>query len=557
VSVLYDAWSWFRKRPSLWAVYAAFAVVAARINPFRFVYNDDDFAYARMVEHLLATGRYRTDAWSAATLPFQTAWGALFSLPFGYSPGALRMSTIVVFVFALAALYQLLRDHDTPDVEAGLLTLVFMASPMIFQLAFSFMTDLQYLSWMLIAVFFYARALRSGAYAPMAMGALAGAAAMGTRQVGIALVGALAAMWLFDPERRKRVLLYLVGLSLPLVAAYMQFRLGRDAPTFTQKLRLVQQTAYLHDAPTLRTEVAWRPTVILQYVGWYLFPLLPLFLTHYAEGIGRLAEPRRIARPVRPWLFWVAVALFGYGAFVAVGEDGRLMPSLEWLLNRIGECQSDFFRHRLSLATAVFGVLALWLILRQYVPLRGRPGVSSTDKLLGLVTLGMLATNVAFFTLVDRYTIVYVPLVLWVIGRTAGRWGGATRLIVLVGGLCSLWWSTSWTYGRLEPLTAHFALAERALERGATSREVGEGWQWQCYHGVYDEWVESVRQREAPSIDEFFPWFYARGANARYILTEDDPGADALILDREPWRDLNGATHTSYLVDTRPEVGHP
>ena len=38
-------------------------------DPLRFVYLDDDFAYARMVEHLLRTGQYRPDAWTAANLP--------------------------------------------------------------------------------------------------------------------------------------------------------------------------------------------------------------------------------------------------------------------------------------------------------------------------------------------------------------------------------------------------------------------------------------------------------------------------------------------------------
>jgi hypothetical protein len=522
-------------------VYAAFAFAAGYINPLRFVYNDDDFAYARMVQHLLATGSYRTDEWSATTLPFQTAWGALFSLPFGYSPGALRISTIVVFLMGLGAFYQLLRDHKTPEVEAGLLTFVFMASPMAFQLAFGFMTDVHYLGWMLVAVVFYARALEGGHYTPMLLGAFAAFAAVGTRQIGVAFVGALGAAWLFDSDRRKRVLLYLVGLSLPLVAMYVQVRLGRDAPTLTQKLRLAQQADYLADLSALAEECSWRPTVILQYVGWYLVPLLPLFLVHFAESM------RGIARPPRPWLLALACGLFFYGASSNGGFD-RLMPSLPWLLITIEAKKSLSFRYGLSCATAAFGVLTLWLVLRKYAPAPGYGRKSSTDKLLGLLTAGMLVANLMFLVLGDRYIIVYLPFALWVIGRTARPWGRWTRATVLLLGVCVFAWSTVWTYGRLEPATARFLLAERAFEQGAAPWEVEAGWQWQSYHGAFDAFAGSMRHRDDVTIEEFWPWLRRRTANPRYAITDVEPGGAAVVLATQSWRDVMGRTHTSYLV---------
>jgi hypothetical protein len=228
------------------------------------------------------------------------------------------------------------------------------------------------------------------------------------------------------------------------------------------------------------------------------------------------------------------------------------MPSLNWLLNSLPEAESPHFRHRLTDATTVFGALTLWLILRQYVPARGHPPTSLTDKLLGMVTAGMLVANIVFFILGDRYTIVYVPFVLWVIGRTASPWGNATRAVVLVGCIYALRWSTDWTYRRLEPATTYFALADRALERGAAPRDVDIGWQWQGYHGAFDEWVESVRHREGADLNEFFPWLDARGASSRYVIVDDEVDGDTVIVAKRPWRDVDGAMHTSYLVDRRP-----
>ena len=52
------------------------AVVA--VNPIRNVVTDDDFAYARMVEHLLTTGEFRLHDWATASMPVRST-GALLS----------------------------------------------------------------------------------------------------------------------------------------------------------------------------------------------------------------------------------------------------------------------------------------------------------------------------------------------------------------------------------------------------------------------------------------------------------------------------------------------
>ena len=55
----------------------ALAVAIAIVDPLReFLSQDDGWAYARMVEHLLKTGQYRLDAWSAANMPVQIYFAA-------------------------------------------------------------------------------------------------------------------------------------------------------------------------------------------------------------------------------------------------------------------------------------------------------------------------------------------------------------------------------------------------------------------------------------------------------------------------------------------------
>ena len=128
------------------AIAAASALPLFLIAPFRDHPFVDDWAYAWSVRHLLETGRLAQLEYSSALFA-HTLWGALFCLPFGFSFVALQLSTWVLAVAALCALYLLLRELD---VERG--TSLFAAAalgcyPIFFVLSFSFMTDLPALAW--------------------------------------------------------------------------------------------------------------------------------------------------------------------------------------------------------------------------------------------------------------------------------------------------------------------------------------------------------------------------------------------------------------------------
>lgn len=89
------------RRPFWWAraplvgVSACLLLVAVIVNPFReMMSHDDGFAYARSVEHLIRTGEYQLDAWSAASMPVQIYLAAMFSKIFGYSLSLTRLTTV-------------------------------------------------------------------------------------------------------------------------------------------------------------------------------------------------------------------------------------------------------------------------------------------------------------------------------------------------------------------------------------------------------------------------------------------------------------------------------
>src|SRR5258708_26209721 len=128
-------------------------------------------------------------------MPVQILFGAALAKIFGYSLGILRVSTLIIFSFGLAAFYRLLRDFGSSDKIAGLFTLGLLCSPSVLLFSFSFMTDVQFMSWMIIALWLYAKALRFNDLWWMFLASMTSAAALGTRQFCVALIAGLCIVW--------------------------------------------------------------------------------------------------------------------------------------------------------------------------------------------------------------------------------------------------------------------------------------------------------------------------------------------------------------------------
>src|SRR5690242_11795839 len=90
------------------------AVAIIAINPVGDFPLNDDWSYGYAVRKLVEEGALQFSGWTAANLLAQVAWGALFTLPLGFSFTALRVSTLVLGLAGVLATYGLLREARAP-----------------------------------------------------------------------------------------------------------------------------------------------------------------------------------------------------------------------------------------------------------------------------------------------------------------------------------------------------------------------------------------------------------------------------------------------------------
>jgi len=141
---------------------------------------NDDWSFGMDVKRLVEQGNLALGRWTAMTLVAQVGWGALFTWPFGFSFTALRLSTLVLGLAGVLALYGILLQVQKSRAVAFFGALVFTACPLFLPLANSFMTDVPFVAVALIACLL----LMQG---HLFSGSLIASLAVLIRQVGLAI----------------------------------------------------------------------------------------------------------------------------------------------------------------------------------------------------------------------------------------------------------------------------------------------------------------------------------------------------------------------------------
>jgi Dolichyl-phosphate-mannose-protein mannosyltransferase len=530
-----------RKYLGLCLLLLLFVLVTVFVNPLRETPIDDDWAYGLTVRHLLNTGEYRLHDWSAANMPVQVYWAAFLARTFGYSFSILRCSTLILLLVGLIAFYQLLRDFGVGDIEASLLTFALLCSPALFFLSFTFQTDVQFLGWQILALWLYSRAIREQRYSYMALASLAAFAAVGTRQFGAALVGGLVLTWfIFEQRCLRKVPLYLVGLTLPLLMTSWQFSFGVNRPTFSQKVRLAEQVAYMRDLPHLLGDFFWRPTVILQYTGLFLLSLVPV-LALIVRSRWKTAVPASLPGSARVshsslwllcfWVMYLIVAIcFGYFFYL----PHVLMPYLAWLLPNAQTSPFGFKKHlALTLLTFGFAIVFGWLVSSRYLTKRNWQLLSCAEWFVVLSGLALCAIQLLYAQFYDVYLIQFLPFAVFGLARMAPVWPNCYKTVTAVLCLVILSISSLWTRGKLAKAEASWQAAEQACSAGAGPREVGGNMTWSCYHGAFDEWITEIGGLNASDRYigshrmhfAFFDFLRRRFDRSQYLIIPSPPDA--------------------------------
>jgi hypothetical protein len=303
--------------------------------------------------------------------------------------------------------------------------------------------------------------------------------------------------WLTGRSRREKAPLYLTGLILPSVAGAWQVALGLTQPSATQVLRLGHTLTYLHQglAAILAGSAVYRLVVLLEYLGLFLLPLIPVLLVCCIRNVRERAEERL---PLWKGLALVAITAVGLYAlsyrFYALSYrfNGTLRPSLMPSLGWVLTLDSSVERSLLTVATTACGALLAVALCIRYIWAGGRGSVSPGEKLLIWCSAVMFVLNVLYVQYCDTYLIVYTPVALMAIAKEMPRWPWGLRTAYALAWLPVIALASMWTRSSLAEEETYWRAAEEIRLQDVMPSRVAGDLRWSCYYGAFDDWVAEV-----------------------------------------------------------------
>jgi hypothetical protein len=422
-------------------LFVAFCWIASIIlvNPIGEFPSVDDWAYLTSVRTLVERGEIVLSDWSAPNLISQVFWGALFSLPFGVSYTALRISTLVVALLGAFALFKLMREAQQSIALSILGALLFLFNPIFFVLSFTFMTDVPFLAAQTGSMLFLVIGLRAASASASAFGWFLAVVAQLCRQTGIAIPFAYGGAYLakhgWSIKRAAIAVLPLVAfLALQWAYAYWLESTGRMPLNFSKQM----QTALpiLTGSPL---GLAYRVFEVALYVFFYLgLFLLPLSLPVMATIIATVSRAK------------IAAAIGGIAALTGLLSvislrAGLVMPVWPhtWRATGLGfDSYGGVMPPPLILTAMTFlavfgGVLLVACIGRAIYLSIAKPAAGGGSWALAFGLLGGCALAGMLSLVVFKYDRYLLPIVPWLAlcVSLAAPIPSAPRWSILLGGM--------------------------------------------------------------------------------------------------------------------------
>ena len=158
---------------------------------------NDDWSYGLAVKNLIEKGAFYPTPWTSMPLISQALWGAIFCIPFGFSFITFRFSTLSLGLIGIAGTYLLLRLIGSNRLLAIIGSLLIAINPIYYALSFTFMTDVPFTAFAVMATFFIVLHLQKESKGYLIAGAGFAAVAILCRQLGLILPLAFAIAVLF------------------------------------------------------------------------------------------------------------------------------------------------------------------------------------------------------------------------------------------------------------------------------------------------------------------------------------------------------------------------
>jgi hypothetical protein len=523
--------AWARTHQAIVAVFAIFALAALIVPTLTPVAITDDWVYARSAQILLQEGRLTIFPISVASAIGQIAWGALFGLLLGPSLGVFRLSTVVLTGLGALALYALCRDLGVPRERSALGVAAYLFNPLVFILAFTFMTDPHFAALLVMATWCFSRCLTAEGIDRRFLIAGSGLAALGflTRQQGALIPLAFLAFLLVTRRLhvdRASVVLVARVIALPamvMVGYYLWLHASGGAGAMQAGFaREVLERGTWGTWWLLR----WLTVFVLIYAGFFTLPIVAAALPQMQQATAAVSRRG-----------WILFALLGMAVTVGVGALALrdvFMPYIPQFVGPSGLGPPDLLGGRpILLGQAARVVLTVACLIASLVlALIAARAVAAPESVersrAGLVLSILLWQFAGVFPpsyhflgwsagSVDRYLLPLAPLTI-----ALALWGTRGMTLTLPAGWVVVaalaLFAIAGTRDYLVFMGNVWSMAEEAVAEGVPLDRLDAGASWDGYH-LYEYGVAHNLRPRTPRGRPWWTDLFAPATDSAYVVS--------------------------------------
>lgn len=179
-----------------------FVLAEIIVNPIADIPLNDDWVYAQSVVKTLETGNVDISPLSSASIFTHIVWGSIFVKIFGFSFTVLRFSTLISALIAIIFLNKLIIRITESKLAGVLAAAILLFNPIYFNTANSYMTDVNFITLLIISVYFAFDFYHSHKMLSFIMVFIFSLLAILLRQYGVIIPFCFAISCLFNSHKR-------------------------------------------------------------------------------------------------------------------------------------------------------------------------------------------------------------------------------------------------------------------------------------------------------------------------------------------------------------------
>lgn len=518
-----------RRVPALAA--ALFALAALALAPWsRDFPLNDDWIYSLPVKNLLEHGTLQLFD-TLKTQVLQIGWGWLWAKAFGFSLGALKMSTLCLGAASVWVFAKLLLKLKVEPRAAFLGAFCLAFNPLFFSLSVSFMTEIPYLFMLLLSVWFFAAEEERPAALWASSLSAAGAALI--RPTGLLAPAGFSPALLRGrgPVVRKLLIIWLPALAA--LAGWWLWARAPEASHVSGSALNINSEAFNYWRRPLWVllETLRRLLSGVFLYGLFLLPFAAVFALRpgFFKGVR---ENRRA--------FYIMAAIMILAGFHILLAGRAPLPGNGNSIYRTGLGYVTIYGYTAKASgilgwgifwplAAALSMLSAGVLAAEFASLKNLPGAAKTCLIVFALQFAFVLAAPRFF---DRYFIYALPAAL-IAAALAARAIPISAPALFCGGALALF-SWAGTADYLAWNGAKWEAAARAAKHGIAPEEVAGGFDYDAWHTYERRMAELKSVKNAAPIGE---WDWADlSAKKAAVVFVPPPGSENDVLEKVAYR---------------------